>query len=104
MSGIARAQEKKEREEKAIAEHERLSRLFRENRFAFERERRQRIEEAINSAKDESRRARLRELQDAWDRRLRKAGSNHNRFVLAQTFFGNIYSRFGSPPWKGSHP
>lgn len=80
-------EEREQLREKALAEHARLHRLYRENRFAFERERKRAIDELINSAEDEGIRKRLRERQALWDERMRQAGSTHNRFVLAQTFF-----------------
>ena len=75
------------REKAALAEHDRLHRLFRENRFAFELERKRKIEEVIARAGDEVQRRRLRELQASWDKKMRGAGSKSNRFILAQTFF-----------------
>ena len=78
---------KEERKKKALKEHERLSKLFRENRFAFERERKRMIDEIINSAKDEELRDRLRDMQRSWDKKMKGAGSEHNRFVLAHALF-----------------
>lgn len=76
-----------EREKQALEEHERLHTLFEENRFAFELERKRMIEGVINSVKDEESRKNLWALQAEWDKRMKGAGSAHNRFVLAQTFF-----------------
>ena len=72
---------------KALEEHERLNKLFRENRFAFERERKRMIDEIINNAESEEQREKLRALQDSWDNRMKKAGSKHNRLILAQHLF-----------------
>ena len=79
--------QKEEREKAALKEHQRLSRLFKEDRFRFELERREMIAEVINSAPDEEQREKLRALQATWDRRMKSAGSAHNRYVLAQSFF-----------------
>ena len=78
---------KKEREKESLKKHARLCELFKKNRFAFELERKRMIDEIINSSDDEDQRNRLRAIQAAWDKRMKKAGSNHNRFVLAQTLF-----------------
>lgn len=72
-------------EAQALAEHDRMSRLFKENRFMFELERKKAIEKTINSAQKESRKKRLRELQDQWDTILDHSGSAHNRMVLMET-------------------
>jgi hypothetical protein len=82
------AEERKKWRRDSLEEHARLSKLFRDDRFAFENERKRRIEELINSAgDDEVRRDRLRALQNSWDRKMKNAGSRHNRFVLAQSLF-----------------
>ncbi len=73
--------------EAALEEHARLHRLFKEDRLSFERERKRMIDEVINSAPDEEQRNRLRSLQESWDRKMRSAGSQHNRFVIAQHLF-----------------
>jgi hypothetical protein len=78
---------KEKREKESLERHSRLSRLFKEDRLAFERERKRLIEEVIQSAGSEEQRERLRALQASWDKRMRGAGSSHNRFVLAQSFF-----------------
>ena len=79
--------EKRKIEEKALEEHARLSKLFNEDRLTFERERKRMIQEVINGAKDEEQKKRLRSLQKSWDDKMKKAGSKHNRFVLAQHLF-----------------
>ena len=90
-------EEKEKKEQAALQNHARLSRLFKEDRFAFERERRRMIEEVIDSAPDEERKCRLRALQDDWDRKMKSAGSAHNRFVLAQTFFWDHFHEVWNP-------
>jgi hypothetical protein len=92
--------EKEEREETrraALERHQELSRLFREDRLAFERERKKMITEVIESAEDEDLRAKLRALQATWNKRMRGAGSEHNRFVLAQTFFWDHFHTSWQP-------
>jgi len=79
--------EKEKIKKEALEKHARLSKLFKEDRFAFERERKRMIDNVINSAEDEDLRQALKALQADWDRKMRGAGSRHNRFVLAQTFF-----------------
>lgn len=78
---------REEREAAALENHQRLHRLFVEDRLAFERERKRAIDDLINSVEEEGQRERLRDLQALWDKRVKHAGSPHNRFVLAQTFF-----------------
>ncbi|MFH1488665.1 MAG: DUF3135 domain-containing protein [Pseudomonadota bacterium] len=81
-------QEKKEaRKKKALDQHASLHRLFVEDRLAFERERKRMIDDVIARAGSEEERQKLRALQNSWDKKMRGAGSAHNRFVLAQTFF-----------------
>lgn len=79
--------ERKERERKAVEMHAEMHRLFIEDRLAFERKRKRMIDELINSAEDEERRNALRSLQASWDKKMKGAGSGHNRFILAQTLF-----------------
>ncbi len=78
-----------ERERKWLEEHERLTRLFKEDRLTFERVRRRRIDRAIGRSRTRAGRIRLRELQNNWDAILKHAGSEHNRFVLIQMLFWN---------------
>ncbi len=88
MSNAAPSQEEKEvRRKKALEEHKRLSRLFREDRFAFERHRRHAIKNLIESAPDPELREKLWQMQEQWDQRMKSAGSPHNRFVLAKALF-----------------
>ena len=72
---------------RAVEEHSRLSKLFREDRLSFERERKRMIDEVIHRAKNEEQRERLRNMQKSWDNKMKKAGSEHNRFVIAQHLF-----------------
>ena len=81
------ADKKEEREKAALEKHEHLSRLFRENRFLFELERKKMIAEVIDSTPDDTMREKLLSFQKSWDKRMKAAGSEHNRFVLAQSFF-----------------
>jgi hypothetical protein len=87
MSWLEWEEGREEREAAALENHQRLHRLFVEDRLAFERERRRAIDDLINSVEEEGQRERLREQQALWDKRMKHAGSPHNRFVLAQTFF-----------------
>ena len=87
MEALNSSAEKEKRKEKALENHARLHRLFVEDRLSFERERKRTIDEFIGRVEDEEQRERLRALQDGWDRKMRNAGSKHNRFVLAQTLF-----------------
>lgn len=80
-------QETKDIKIKALEEHARLNKLFKEDRFAFERERKRMIDEVINSARDEEQKERLKALQKSWDDKMKKAGSKHNRLVIAQHLF-----------------
>jgi hypothetical protein len=93
-------QERQEREKHALSEHARLSALFKENRFIFEQERKRMIEEVINSARDEEQKKRLRALQESWDKKMKGAGSVHNRFVLAQTIFWEHFHEVWHPTIK----
>ncbi len=97
MTEVVWEEEKEKREEEALAEHARLSRLFREDRFGFERERKRMIDEIINSAKDEAEKNRLRALNDSWVRTFKNAGSRHNRFVMAQSLFWEHFHEVWQP-------
>ncbi|MCG8635647.1 MAG: DUF3135 domain-containing protein [Desulfobacterales bacterium] len=72
-------------EAEAIAEHERLSKLFKENRFMFELERKKAIEKTINQIERKRLQTNLRQLQEKWDNTLNHSGSAQNRFVMVQT-------------------
>ena len=90
-------EEKDKREVRALKAHARLSRLFRENRFAFERERKKMIEEVIEQAREDGLKARLRALQADWDKKMKGAGSAHNRFLLAETLFWTHFHEVWHP-------
>ena len=92
--------ERKERKKKALLEHERLYRLFTEDRLSFERERKKMIDDVINSAEFEEQRNRLRAIQESWDKKMRGAGSRHNRFVLAQAIFWKHFYEVWLPTIK----
>ena len=97
MDRVAWVEEKEKREKESLAKHARLSKLFRENRIAFERERRKIIDDLINSAKDDTLRSKLRTMQDSWDRTMKGACSRHNRFVLAQAIFWKHFYEVWKP-------
>ena len=59
MERPKREKGKDKREQKALERHARLSRLFKDDRFAFERERKRMIDEVICRAGDEKQRDRL---------------------------------------------
>ena len=80
-------EEKEQRRQESLERHSQLHRLFVDDRLGFERERKRMLDEFFDGIEDEEMKTRLRALQKAWDRRLKHAGSAHNRFVLAQTFF-----------------
>lgn len=73
--------------EKYLAYHERMSRLFKENRFQFELERKKAIEELIDESPTEHRKEALRSLQKRWDTVVNHSGARHNRLVMAEVFF-----------------
>lgn len=72
---------------KSLNWHNRMARLFVEDRLAFERERKMLLDDFFNSIKDEAKRRRLRAMQASFDQKMNHAGSDHNRFILAQTIF-----------------
>lgn len=97
MDGVMWEEKKEERRREFIEAHNRLSTLFVEDRLSFERERKNAIKALIDSVKDEKLRRKLWELQHRWDKRMRGAGSEHNRFVLAQSFFWDHFHQVWSP-------
>jgi hypothetical protein len=97
MESLKWREEKAKREKKALERHAWLSRLFRKDRLAFERERKKMIDEIIGSVEDEEQVNRLRALQERWDKRMKSAGSSHNRFVLAQSFFWDHFHEVWHP-------
>jgi hypothetical protein len=97
MAGLMWEEEREKRRKESLENHERLSRLFREDRLSFERERRKAIRELIDSAPDEEQKKRLWDLQNSWDKKMKGAGSAHNRFVLAQVFFWDHFHNVWNP-------
>ncbi len=100
MQGANWTQEKEDRREKSLETHARLSKLFLEDRLSFERERRKAIKDLIEGVQDEEVRCRLWEVQRAWDKRMKGAGSPHNRLVLAQAFFWEHFHKVWQPAIK----
>lgn len=74
-------------EKQAEAFHEKMSRLFTENRFLFELERKKLIAQAIEAAEGDGQKTVLKQIQGNLERILNNAGSEHNRFVLMQMLF-----------------
>lgn len=93
-------QEKEKRENESLERHRQLSHLFEKDRLSFERERRRMIAEVIDSAGSEDLKDRLRQIQATWDKRMKQAGSPHNRYVLAQTFFWEHFYDVWQPALK----
>jgi predicted O-linked N-acetylglucosamine transferase (SPINDLY family) len=91
------AESKEQREKEAVEEHERLRKLFKENRFAFELERKRAIEKVINGARTEQEKEKLWALQAGWDNRLKNAGTKDNRFIMAQTMFWDHFNNVWTP-------
>ena len=91
------AESREQREKEAMEEHERLHKLFKENRFAFELERKRAIEKIINSARTGQEKEKLRALQASWDNRLKNAGTKDNRFIMAQTMFWDHFNNVWTP-------
>lgn len=90
-------EERKKLNKKAIEQHERLHKLFNENRFAFEIERKKMLNDVIENAPTETQKKRLRAIQDSWDNKMKKAGSKHNRLVLAQHLFWDHVENIWNP-------
>ena len=84
MSDIDGEKEREESHKEALENHERLHKLFVENRFLFEQEKKRLTEEVINNAKSGKQKEKLNTLQKSWDDKMKKAGSNQNRLVLAK--------------------
>ncbi|MEN6624459.1 MAG: DUF3135 domain-containing protein [Smithella sp.] len=82
---------------KTLKWHNQMSRLFMEDRLAFERERKRLLEEFFNSIKDDEKCRRLRTMQASFDQKMMHAGSGHNRFVLAQTIFWDHFHNVWHP-------
>ena len=88
---------KEKRRQEALERHARLHKLFQEDRLAFERERKNAIQDLINGVRDKATKDQLLQMQASWDKRMRGAGSAHNRFVLAQTFFWDHFHNVWNP-------
>ena len=83
--------------EAAVERHMWLHNLFVEDRLGFERERKRMIDEFLNGIDDPDKRDRMIALQKSWDNKMRNAGSAHNRFVLARTFFWSHFHETWQP-------
>jgi len=83
----------------ALAEHDRLSRLYVENRFAFELERKQLIADCINNYSNRQNDS-LQDIQHKLDHTLKNSGSIHNRLVLMQMFFWDQVKERFNPALK----
>jgi hypothetical protein len=90
-------EEAEQRKEQYLKRHERMAKLFVEDRLTFERERKRLLDEFFNGIEDEGMRGRLRALQASFEKRMKNAGSAHNRFVLAQTFFWDHFHNIWQP-------
>ena len=90
---------RKLREQRTLAEHDRLSRLYVENRFAFELERKKLIEECINNHSNRQKTF-LQDIQHKLDHILKNSGSIHNRLVLMQMFFWDQVKERFNPALK----
>jgi len=77
--------DKEQIKNEALEKHEKLSTLFKENRFMFEVTTKKQIQEFIKSSPPEYQQ-KLRELQATWDGAMNGAGK-HNRLVLAKSLF-----------------
>ena len=86
-----------QRKEEYLKKHSRMAKLFVEDRLSFERERKRLLDEFFNGIEDEDMRGRLRALQASFEKRMKNAGSAHNRFVLAQTFFWDHFHNVWQP-------
>ena len=91
-------------EKTAIENHEKMSKLFKENRFLFELERKKVIEALINNAPTEEQKLRLKNSQQKWEEILKNSGSPHNRFVLIQMLFWEQVNGDFRPVLKGFQP
>ncbi len=87
-------------EQQALAEHDRMSRLFIENRFLFEIERKRLIDGVIQTYEETSR-EKLYAYQNKWDNILKHAGSEYNRLVLIQMLFWDVVNERFRPALNG---
>ncbi len=90
-------EETEQRKEEYLKRHARMAKLFVEDRLAFERERKRLFDEFFSGIEDEDMRGRLRALQTSFEKRMKNAGSAHNRFVLVQTFFWDHFHNVWQP-------
>ena len=97
MENFTWQKEKEKREKAALERHTGLSELFKKDRLTFERKRKKMIDELIDSVEDGEQRRRLRDIQVSWDKKMRGAGTTHNRFVLAKTFFWEHFHEVWHP-------
>jgi len=97
MSQLRWEKEKELRRAEYLKRHSRMARLFVEDRLAFERERKQLLDEFFSGIEDEDMRRRLQALQNSYEEKMKHAGSAHNRFVLAQTFFWDHFHKTWQP-------
>ncbi len=86
---------KRQREERALAEHEYMSKLFKENRFTFEQRRKRLIDECINNVDDERLKEKLKQTQDKINHVMNRAKTPHNRLLLMKMLFlDQVYNEF----------
>lgn len=97
MERINQQEERERGREAALERHARLHKLFVEDRLGFERERKRMLDEFFNGIDDPDKRDRMIALQRSWDNKMRNAGSAHNRFVLARTFFWSHFHETWQP-------
>jgi hypothetical protein len=89
--------EREEIRKESLRTHERLHRLFKEDRLSFERERKRMINEVISGTYNNKIRTTLVNLQKSWDNKMRKAGSEHNRLVLAKFLLSKHVNEIWNP-------
>ena len=75
--------DKEKIKEEALKNHEKMSTLFKNNRFMFEIETKKQIQEFIDNAPLKHKKG-LIELQKKWNTAMKGAGSKHNRLAIAQ--------------------
>lgn len=97
MNELNWTEEREKIREEALERHERLHSLFVEDRLSFERERKKAIDELISRAGNEEMKQKMRAWQSAWDKKMRHAGSNENRFVLARSLFWEHFHEVWNP-------
>jgi hypothetical protein len=90
-------EEKEQRRAEYRKRHAQMARLFVEDRLAFERERKRLLDEFFSGIENEDMRRWLRTLQSSFEEKMKHAGSDHNRFVLAQTIFWDHFHKTWLP-------